>query len=162
MQIIENQAMLLPPKAGSDVMQCAVDDTVETLVGSAALQGAQMLEIGSQLDIVEVIETHLRREQRAAAPPSDVQLGIALAHPLCQTIDLLRLRVAAHETEAGNLLLLPRKHAIDGLAVEHFPTLAPKVRRVASRATAGTAREVDGQRHLVGQLLEHYVGINVV
>ena len=44
------------PEAGSDVFEIAVAVVaVEALVGSGLLQGAEMLDEGADLDVVEVI-----------------------------------------------------------------------------------------------------------
>ena len=60
----------LGPEAGSDVFEIAVAVVaVEALVGGGLLQGAQVLDVGADLDVVEVILVDGRGDDGAATVP---------------------------------------------------------------------------------------------
>ena len=72
-----------------------------------------------------------------------------------------RIVVAAHQCGAGDgvtILFNQREPAFFG---EFLAVVAPKIGAVAPRTGAGTAREVHGEGHFVGEFLENDVVVDV-
>ena len=149
------------PEARCDVVQPASIHTVEALVGARALQGAEVRQVGTKLDIVEVAEAHLRREQRAATPPGQMQPWETAAQATGQRVDLGGLCVATHEAEAGDPTGTVTEHTLHHIGGQRLADIAPEVLRMAPRTATRAPREVDGQRHLVGNLLKDDVCVDV-
>ena len=159
----------LAPEAGGEVHEdvaglgvSAVLDEVEALVGLGRFQGAQMGQVGAEFDIVEVVEVYLLGEDRTAAVPGCFDARVALLEARGDGVDLRRGGVAAHQGNTADAGGLAREQAVDSLVGQGFARVAPEVLGVASRAAAGASREVDGQRHLVGNLLKDNICIDVL
>ena len=87
---------------------------------------------------------------------------MTLFQPSGDVVDLGGIGVAAHERHAAHARGLMLEQAVDGFVGQRLPYVAPELRRVASRAAAGTSREVDGQRHLVGNFLEDDICVSIL
>ena len=99
---IKNSSFL--PEMGGDVLELALMiPTIEALVGGGLFQGAEVLDEGAHLDIVEVMLHDARGHTDASAVPSDLQRGVFLMNVLCQQVDAPRVCIAPHEGDAGNL-----------------------------------------------------------
>ena len=102
------------PKAIGDVDEGADDDMVQALVGLATVDRAQMSQIRTQFDVVEIIETDQRREERAAAIPSRVQPLMVKADMVHQTVHFRRVGIAAHQRDAGDIAVASVDKRIEG------------------------------------------------
>lgn len=151
------------PEAMGNVLKLAgIVFPVETLVGSGLLQRAQMAYVGPYLQIVEVGLAHHGRHAQASAVPCHMKLWVFLMDILCQHVDALGVGIAAHEGKAGDVLSVLFNKGIDGIGVERQSDVLPQVMAVAPRAATRTVGDVNGQRHLVGNLLEDHSRIDVL
>ena len=80
--------ILLSPETIGNVLKLPIDiAAIEALVSGGRLQGPKMLDIGSHLDVVEVLLVDCRRNTYSSAIPSYMELGIVFMDILCQLID---------------------------------------------------------------------------
>ena len=150
------------PEAGSDVFEIAVAVVaVEALVGGGLLQGAQVLDVGADLDVVEVILVDGRGDDGAATVPSYAQLGIFLVDVLCQLVDTFRITVATHEGDAGEAGATLANKIIDGFGVQRQANVFPKVMAVTPRTVTRAIGDVNCQCHFVGYFLKNDSCVNV-
>ena len=106
------------PKAGGDVFELAVTVVaVEALVGGGLLQGAEVLDEGADLDVVEVIFIDGGGDDGAAAVPGYTQLRILLVDVLCQLVHTPGVAVATHKGDTGEVLAVFIPEVIDGVGV---------------------------------------------
>ena len=151
------------PEAGSDVFEIAVAVVaVEALVGGGLFQGAQVLDVGADLDVVEVILVDGRGDDGAATVPSYAQLGIFLVDVLCQLVDTFRITVATHEGDAGEVLAVFLNEVVDGVRVQRQAYVLPKVMAVTPRTVTRAIRNVNCQCHFVGYLLKYNIRVDVL
>lgn len=153
----------LLPEAGGDVFEVVgVCLAVEALVGGGFLQGAEVADEGTYLDIVEVGLVDGGRNADATAVPRHLELRVLLVDILCQEVDTLGVGIAAHEGEAGDIVTILRHECVDGIRVEWQSDVFPEILTVAARTVAGAVADVDGQGDLVGYLLEDDICIDVL
>ena len=81
-------ASCLLPETRRDVVQGTSLHLVQSLVGAAALQGAQVRQVRAELYVVEVVELHSLRQQGATAPPGRMQAWVAPTYVGCYLVDL--------------------------------------------------------------------------
>ena len=113
--------------------------TVKPLVGGGAVERTEVLEVRTDLDVVEIVLVHLQWHAHPAAVPRHLQLRILLMDVLCQTVDAARFGVTAHESDAGDVLAVLLHKFVDGVGGERHADIFPQILRVAAGATAGTA-----------------------
>ncbi len=151
------------PEAGSDVFEIAVAVVaVEALVGSGLLQGAEMLDEGADLDVVEVIFIDGGGDDGTAAVPGNTQLGVLLMDVLRQLVHTSGIAVASHEGDAGEVLAVFIYEIIDGIRVQRQANVLPKVMAVTPRTVTRAIRDVNCQCHFVGYLLEYNIRVDVL
>ena len=92
---------LFLPESFSDVFGMAVGVTVKPLVGGAGVQSAEIRTVTADLDVIE--EVCITGDDIVARIPCHLQLRV-LTQMLGQGCHILRLTVAAHETDTGDLL----------------------------------------------------------
>ena len=131
--------MSRPESAGDVFPGVIVRVLVEPLVGRGLVERSEVLEVGPDLDVVEVVLVHLQRHAHLAAVPCDLQVGIFLVDVLCQTVDAAWFGVTAHEGDAGDVLAVLLHKLVDGVGGERHADIFPQILRVAAGATAGTA-----------------------
>ena len=145
---------LLPEAAGDVFPRVVVGVAVEALVGGGFVEGTQVLEVRADLDVVEVVLVDLLGDAHPAAVPSHLEVGVLLVYVLCEAVDAPWLCVASHECDAGDVLAVLGHELVYGVGGEGHAHILPQILRVAAWASAGTARDVDGQGHFVGYFLE--------
>ena len=131
--------MSRPESAGDVFPGVIVRVLIEPLVGRGLVERSEVLEVGPDLDVVEVVLVHLQRDTHLAAVPCDLQVGIFLVDVLCQTVDAAWFGVTAHESDAGDVLAVLLHKLVDGVGGERHADIFPQILRVAAGATAGTA-----------------------
>ena len=150
------------PEARGDVLERAVGTAaIEALVGSRLLQGAEVADVGPDLDVVEVLLAHRRGHAQPAAIPGHAQLRPALMDVAGQAVHLLRVCVAAHEGQAGDVGAILDDEIVQHTLREWLAHVVPKILAVAARASARAAGDIDGQRRLVGDFLEDDARIDI-
>ena len=155
--------ILLSPETIGNVFKYPVDvTTIKTLVGGDRLQRTKMLDIGSHLDVVEVLLVDGGRDNGLAAVPCHLELGVLLVDILCQQVDALRVVVAAHEGEAGDVLAILIDEGIDGIGIQGEADVFPKVMAVTPRTVTRAIGNVNCQCHFVGYLLKYYASVDVL
>jgi len=157
-----SEGNLFPPETGGDILKLAsVVLTVEALVGGGLFQGAEMLEIGTHLDVVEVALVDCRRDAYTPAVPRHLVLRVLLMDVLRQHVHALGITITPHEGDAGDIAPVLVDKSIDGIGVQGQADVLPEIMAVTPRTVTRAIRDVDGQCHLVGYLLKHNAGINV-
>ena len=152
----------LPPKAVGDVGEGAVVLlTVEALVGGGLLQRTEVADVGADLDVVEVALVDDGGHTDASRVPRHLQLGVFFMDVLCQQVDPLGVGIATHEGDAGDVGLETADKVVDGSGVEWQSDVVPQVVAMAPRTAARAARDVDSERHLIGDFLEDDVGVDI-
>ena len=73
----------------------------------------------------------------------------------------MRVGIAAHEAEAGNLFPVFGEQLVDFGLVEGEADVFVEVRTMAAGAVVRAIGDVDGEGHLVGNLLEYDVEVVV-
>ena len=127
--------MSRPESAGDVFPGVIVRVLVEPLVGRGLVERSEVLEVGPDLDVVEVVLVHLQRHAHPAAVPRHLQVGIFLVDVLRQTIDAPRLGITAHEGDAGDVLAVLLDEFVDGISGERHPNVLPQILRMAAWAT---------------------------
>ena len=160
--------IVTPPEAAGDILgdasgsgRFAMTDAVEALVGGGRLEAAAGRDVRAGLDVVEVAEGLACGERVAAGPP-----GAAQAHFLfdvgAEAVHGGRIGIAAHQADAGHFAGIIAVHLPEHRLVEHVADVLPQMRAVAAGAMNRTPGEVDGQRHLIGYLLEYDIVVVVL
>ena len=150
------------PEPCGDVLESTVRTAAEhSLVGARRLQAAEVAEVRSHLDIMEVQRRDERREGRAPRVPSRLQPGVAVQDVAGKPVDRRRVGIAPHESYAGNRLLRIPDEGREGLFRQERAGISPQKPAVAARAAAGASGDVDGERHLVGEFLKDNVCIDI-
>lgn len=80
---------------------------------------------------------------------------------LRQCFHILGQAVAAHEAHAGDLPPVFVQEGVQSTLVQHIPDVLLQVRTMAAHAPVRTMRDVHGEGHLVGNLLEDDVVVVV-
>lgn len=91
-----------------------------------------------------------------------MQLGMALTQVTQQSIDRSSIGITTHQGYTGDVVVATRHKGINSIGSERDTYISPQIGRMAPRTTTWTATDVDGQGHLVGNLLEYYVAIGVL
>lgn len=131
------------------------------LVAEGRLQGAEVGDVGAYLDVVELLLVDVMGYVLPTAVPGNLVAGIALVDVSGQVSHLVGCSVAAHKADAGNAFAMLRHQAVYGVGIERPAGVRPQIGAVASRTPTGTPRDVDGQRGLVGHLLEDNIRVEV-
>ena len=121
-----------------------------------------MLDEGTNLDIVEVLFVDSRGDNRLAAIPSNFELGVLFVDVLRQQIDTLRIAVATHEGDTGNVVAVLFYEGIDGIGIEGEANILPEIMAMTPRTVTRAIRDVNCQCHFVGYLLEYYARVDVL
>ena len=155
--------VLFLPEAGSDVLELTLGVlTIEALVGGGLLQRTKVLDERTYLYIVEVLLIDGGRDDGLATIPSHLELGMLLVDILCQDVDTLGIAVAAHESNAGDILAILFDEGIDGIGVKGETYVLPKVMAMTPRTVTRAIRDVNCQCHFVGYLLKYYASVDVL
>ena len=151
------------PEAPCDILEVAgLRLAVEPLIGRRAIEGAEMADVRSDLDVVEICLAYRRGNAQTTAIPSHMILWMVLVDVLRQQVHSYRVTIATHESNAGDVMtILPHKR-IDGIGVQLQTYVLPQIVAVAAGAATRTPRDVDGQRHLIGDLLKNNTGVYVL
>ena len=153
-------ASAFTPEAVGEVRQRAVRLHAEkALVRLGRVEGSQLRHIGPQLQVTQSVHQLLPvgHQGASAVPPRAQASAAALPDRLQEPQNLLRVVVAPHQRHAGNAPLVTVGQGQEPFLRQHLADVALQRRAVAARASIGAAAEVHGQRHLVGELLEHDV-----
>ena len=78
--------------------------TIKTLISGGLLQRAEVTNKGPDFDIVEVLFGDKGRDDGLAAVPRHLELRMLLVDILSQEVDTLRVVVATHEGDTGDVL----------------------------------------------------------
>ena len=150
------------PESVGDVLHCAIGrDAVEALVGGGALQRAEMAAIGADLDIVEIGYGDSCRYADAPAVPGHMELGILLMHILRQQVDALWVGITTHEGDAGDVAPILGDKIVQRISVKRHSDVPPQILTMTSRAMTRAIADVNGQCHLVGNLLKNNTGVHI-
>lgn len=131
------------------------------LVAVRRLQGTEVGDIGTYLNVVELLLVYVMGDVLPATVPSHFVAWITLMDVGGKGCHLVGCSVAAHKTDTGDTLSMLGHHAVYGLVVEWSACISPKIGAVASRTSTGAPCDVDGQRGLVWHLLKDDVGVEV-
>ena len=154
---------LFLPESEGDVFEFAfVGAAVEALVGGWFLQGTQVPDERADLDVVEVLFVDGRGDDRLAAIPGDFELGVLFVDVLRQQIDTLRIAVATHEGDTGNVVAELFYEGIDGIGIERQANVFPEIMAMTPGTVTRAIRDVNCQCHFVGYLLEYYARVDVL
>ena len=121
-----------------------------------------MGDIGTYLDVVELLLVDIVRNVLSTAIPRHFELGIIPVNVGGKVDHLVGRGIAPHKADTGDALAMLCHQAVYGFGVEHNPCVRPQIRAVASRTPTGTPCDVDGQRGLVRYLLEYNVGVEIL
>ena len=143
-------------------MELVVHDMIETLVGRAAVEGPEMFDVGSHLDVVEVVLVDGVVDAQTAAVPPHSHPRMLLADVCGEVVDRLRLSITAHQTDTRHEPVVVSNQLIEGIRGQRVAEVLGKITAVATRTVARTPRDVDGQCRLVRDLLKHNVGVYVL
>lgn len=135
---------------------------VESLVSCRLVERTQVLEVRTNLDIVEIVLVHLRGHTHSSAIPTYLEFRIFFVDILRQSVDTPRLSITAHKGDAGDILPVLGDELVNGVGGERHAHIFPQVLRVAARTATRTARDVDGERNLIRNLLEHNACVDVL
>lgn len=154
---------LFPLEMGRDVGEGAIGLALEhVLVAVRRLQGTEVGDVGAYLNVVKLLFVYVVGDVLPATVPSHFVAWISLMDVGGKGCHLVGCSVAAHKTDTGDTLSMLGHHAVYGLVVEWSACISPKIGAVASRTSTGAPCDVDGQRGLVGHLLEDDVSIDIL
>ena len=102
--VISGNCFLFFPKTACDVFKYAgCGLLVESLVGGLVFQTAKMSEIGTELEVIEIVLVEKMWEILLATVPSHLVRRVLPVKPYGQTFHFLRVVVATHEADAGDV-----------------------------------------------------------
>ena len=149
------------PEAGGNVGEtvvwfggCVVGDFVETLVGRGRIQRAEMLNVGTDLDIVK---SHVERPLDIAAAGIERRRKPDLPDMVSKGDQSLRIISLAEEQEAIDPVII-RDELVDDLIGELFTDIFLQERRVAPNAITLAVADVNRQGNPVRYLLNDHRG----
>ena len=149
-------------EAMRDVVEFAVVYAIHPLVGVGAAERAGGFDERPEFHIVEQFGTEALREAFAPTIPTCAQcVAIGEADSVTEMHHALRVAIAAHQSYACNFATIVGDEREQGHIVQLGTGVFPEVRAVAARAVVGAASDVDGERHLIGELLKNNVGTSV-
>ena len=102
-----------------------------------------------------------RRDGRAPRVPSRLQSRVAVQDVAGKPVDRRRIPVTAHETDTGDRIGRRTDQARERILRQCCAGVCPQEPAVTARTVAGTAGDVDGERHLVGKLLKDNICIDI-
>ncbi len=154
--------VLLSPKAEGNVLELTIyAATIKPLVGGGRLQGPKVSDIGTHLDVIEVLLVDNRRNTDSSAIPCHMELGMILVDVLCQLVDSTRVGIATHKGDASDVCAVLRHEIINGICRQGHTHVLPEIMAVAARAVTRAIRDINCQCHFVGYLLKNNSSINV-
>ena len=154
---------LFPPEAVGDVLKRSVfQETIEPLIGGWLAERTQMADVGANLDEVEVALLYVGWNAQPSAVPCHLELRMLLMDVLCQQVQALRVCIASHEGDAGDVAPILADEIVNGIGVQRKSDVFPQIMTVTARAATWTIGYVDGQRHLVGYLLKNNACVYVL
>ena len=114
------------PESVGDILKLAfVGLPVEPLVGGRLVQGTEMTDVGTDLDVVEVSLAHGGWYAYASAIPSHLHLWIFLVDVLCQQINALRVSIATHHGNTCNVSGNFSNQLIYSIGIQGKPDVLP-------------------------------------
>lgn len=129
---------LLLPEGSGDVVELIVHDMIEALVGRATVEGPEMLDVGSNLDVVEVVLVDGVIDAQTAAVPPYSHPRMLLADMGGEVVDRLRLSVTSHQTDTRHESVVVSNQLIEGIGGERVAEVLGEIAAVASRTVART------------------------
>ena len=154
---------LFTPEAGSNIFKVTLFIlAVHPLIGRRLLQRTKVLDEGTDLDIVEVGLIDSRGDDCLATIPCHLELWVLLVDILRQTVDALRVVVATHEGDAGDVTPILRHEGVYGSGIQWQANILPQVMAMAPRTTTRAIRDVNCQCRLVGNLLKNNTRIYIL
>ena len=150
-------------EVGGDVGDGAVGLAAEhALVGARGGEGAEVGDVGTDFDVVELLTVEGMGDVLAAAVPRHFVVRVMLVDIYCQHSHFMRGGIAPHETDACDSLSMLRHHAVEGCGVEWQACVRPQVGTMAAGTPTWASCNVDGQCRLVGDFLKDYVGVEIL
>lgn len=119
-------------------MKLVADDMIETLVGRATVERPEMLDVGSNLDVVEVVLVDSVIDAQPAAVPPYSHARMLLADVGGEVVDRLRLSVTAHQTDTRHESVVVSNQLVEGIGGERVAEVLGEIAAVASRTVART------------------------
>jgi len=151
------------PESARDVFKETVGSlTIQPLVRCGAVQGTEVTDVGSDLDIIKILFPDADGNTQPSAVPRDMVLRMVLVDVLRQQLHANRVVVAAHHGDASDIMAIALDEGVDGISIQRQADVLPQIMAVAARTAAGAVGYIDGQRHLVGDLLKNNTGIDVL
>ena len=157
--VVEGRFLLFPEQVCNVVHLVFVRYPIHTLIGAAAVQSAQMANVRTHFDVVEVGQLNIGRQRGAPCVPANLQFGVVFPQIGSQAVDGFGFGIAAHKADTRNALAVFSQHLFYCLGCKRVANIFPKKGAVAARAAARAVGKVDSQRNLVGKLLENDVGV---
>lgn len=159
MWVAEGRFLLFPEQVCNVVHLVFVRYPIHTLIGAAAVQSAQMANVRTHFDVVEVGQLNVGRQCGAPCVPANLQFGVVLPQIGSKAVDGFGFGIATHKADTRNALAVFSQHLLYCLGCKRVANIFPKKGAVAARAAARAVGKVDSQRNLVGKLLENDVGV---
>lgn len=149
------------PKPPRDVLERAVRLlAIQALVGSGRLERSLFGAVRAELHVVE--RGAVGRPFIAAGVPAGLEpVAEPLFHCLHEPLHGGGIVVAAHKPHAGYLAFHVAYQGKEAFLRQFLADVVFEIRAVTAQAAVRAKREVNGQRHLVGKLLEDYIVVDV-
>ena len=84
-----------------------------------------MADEGTYLYVVEIVFGDKWRDDGLTTVPGDLELGMLLVDVLCQLVHTLRIAVATHKGDAGDLTADLPDEGVDGIGVQREADVLP-------------------------------------
>ena len=149
------------PKPPCDVFERTVRAlAIQALVGRGRLERALFGAVRAELHVVE--RSAVSGPLIAAGVPAGLEpVAVPLLHSLRQPLHGGGIVVAAHKPHAGHLAFHVANQGKEAFLRQFLADVVFEIRAVTAQAAVRAKRKVDGQRHLVGKLLEDYIVVDV-
>lgn len=138
------------------VHQRAVLDAIKTLVGGLGFQPAQRLDIGSDLDIVEVL--YMPTLGQLAHPRVPRHFAPDRADITRHSIQGLQVSVAPHQAHARHIWIA-RQELVHSLGNQRFTYIRAQLRTMATGAQMRATANIESKRSLVRNFLKDNIVI---
>ena len=121
-----------------------------------------MLNVRTDLYIVEIALVNQTGDDGLATIPSHLILRMVAMHVLGKNIDVLRFCIPAHETNTGNTIPVIPDKSVKYHGRERLTNISPQILGMTSRTTAGTIGDINRECYLIGNLLKDNTSIDVL
>ena len=150
------------PKAGSDILKASIcAAAVHSLIGAWGIESTKMAEVRAHFDIVEMLLINERRDCCAPSVPTNLQTMVTFLDIFCKQVNCRWGAIAPHKAHTGNGIFRTMNQCRQRFNRQFISPICPQELTMAARTATRTSRNINGKRHLIGELLKDDICIDI-